>query len=36
VVATSAEVAVLRLDNGDLSYVNLDAVEEASLLSGER
>lgn len=35
VVATSAEVVVLRLDNGDVSYVNLDAVEEASLLPGE-
>ena len=31
VVAVSAEVAVMRLDNGDLTYVNLDAVEEASL-----
>jgi hypothetical protein len=36
VVAVSAEVAVMRLDNGDLTYVNLDAVEEASLMSGGR
>jgi hypothetical protein len=36
VVAVSAEVAVMRLDNGDLTYVNLDAVEEASLTSGGR
>jgi len=36
VVAISAEVAVLRLDNGDLTYVNLDAVEEVSLLDGAR
>ncbi len=35
VVSFSAEVAVLRLENGDLSYVNLEAVEEASLLAGE-
>jgi hypothetical protein len=34
VVGLSAEVALMRLDNGDLTYVNLDAVEEASLLSG--
>jgi hypothetical protein len=34
VVAISLEVAVLRLDNGDLTYVNLDAVEEVSLLPG--
>jgi hypothetical protein len=34
VVGISAEVAVLRLDNGDLTYVNLDAVEEVSLQSG--
>ncbi len=36
VVAVSADVAVLRLDNGDLTYVNLDAVEEASLMNGGR
>jgi hypothetical protein len=36
VVSMSAQVGVLRLDNGDLTYVNLDAVEEASLLSGGR
>ena len=35
VVSFSGEVAVLRLENGDLSYVNLDAVEEASLLAGD-
>jgi hypothetical protein len=34
VVAVSGEVLVLRLDNGDLTYVNLDAVEEVSLLPG--
>jgi hypothetical protein len=33
VVAVSDEVAVLRLDNGDITYVNLDAVEEVSLSS---
>ena len=33
VVAITAEVAVLRLDGGDLAYLNLDAVEEALLLS---
>jgi len=32
-VTISADIAILRLENGDLSYVNLDAVEEASLLS---
>ena len=36
VVAVSAEVAVMRLDNGDLTYVNLDAVEEASLANSGR
>lgn len=36
VVTMSAQVGVLRLDNGDLTYVNLDAVEEASILSGGR
>jgi len=36
VVAISAEVAVIRLDNGDLTYVNLDTVEEASLMSAGR
>ena len=35
VVSFSADVAILRLENGDLTYVNLDAVEEASLLSGD-
>ena len=33
VVSISADVAILRLENGDLTYVNLEAVEEASLLS---
>jgi hypothetical protein len=32
VVTISSDIAILRLENGDLSYVNLDAVEEASLL----
>jgi hypothetical protein len=36
VVTVSAEVAVLRLDNGDLTYVNLDCVEEVSLRTGGR
>lgn len=36
VVSISAEVAVLRLDNDDLVYVNLDVVEEASFMSGGR
>ena len=36
VVSLSAEVAVLRLDNGDFCYLNLDAVEEASLSAGGR
>jgi hypothetical protein len=31
VVAVSAEVAVMRLDNGDVTYVNLAAVEEIAL-----
>jgi len=35
VVSFSADVAVLHLENGDLSYVNLEAVEEASLLAGD-
>jgi hypothetical protein len=33
VVAVSEEVAVLRLDNGDVTYVNLAAVDEVSLAS---
>jgi hypothetical protein len=33
VIAVSDEVAVLRLDNGDVTYVNLDAVDEVSLNS---
>ena len=33
VMTISAEVAVLRLDGGDIAYVNLDAVEEAVLLA---
>jgi hypothetical protein len=33
VIAVSDEVAVLKLDNGDVTYVNLDAVEEVSLSS---
>lgn len=33
VIAVSDEVAVLKLDNGDITYVNLDAVEEVSLSS---
>jgi hypothetical protein len=36
VVGISSEVAVMRLDNGDVTYVNLAAVEEVSLLSGDR
>lgn len=33
VVAVSEQVAVVRLDNGDLSYLNLEAVEEVTLSS---
>jgi hypothetical protein len=34
VVSISAEVAVLRLESNDLTYVNLATVEEAVVRSG--
>lgn len=36
VVAISSEVAVMRLDNGDVTYVNLAAIEEVSLHASGR